>query len=500
MKKTLSIHLGKQLFVIEEDAYNRLHHYLQRLEQSFQAEDGVQDIMEDIEMRCAELILSFLSQPNAVVTMKEIQLVIESLGEPEVISENTSQEQPKSSSSQSKAEKRLFRDTDEGMIGGVATGLATYLNIDPVIVRILFVCFMFLGFGVLLYIILWVVIPNVKSPADRLQLRGKAVTVDTIKEEIERTAERLTREGKEVAEKYKNPNSHLAQQAKRSISIVSKLLGIGFLGFTFLFTIVYLLLITGMVDVFPVSGDEDYTTLYQTLSLFCEPNRGLDLVWYAIVSGGIGSILVGFSLGIRLILGKKNAYLRAASFTGFGIIGIALISGVFGGIQTARDYTTYQQLDNQEITIHAASLNIEKAPQYFQNKPVTDGGGIDFIRIENNRIFNEGIKITKLPSRDTSFHVYQRFSAQGVDRQKALKRSSNIKHELIMNGTSLQISPYYSFPKRDGMRDQHVEIVIEVPLGKALKINGLTNQTQKDHQEGWLEDGVPFEFWTPENQ
>lgn len=498
MKKTLSIHLGKQLFVIEEDAYNRLHHYLQQLEQSFKEEDGVQEIMEDIEMRCAELILSFLAQPNAVVTMKEIQLVIESLGEPEVISENTSQEQPKSASSHSKAEKRLFRDTDEGMIGGVATGLATYLNIDPVIVRILFVCFMFLGFGVLLYLILWVVIPNVKSPADRLQLRGKAVTVDTIKEEIERTANRLTREGKEMADKYKNPNSHLAQQAKRSISLFSKIIGFGFLAATFLFTILYFLIITGLVDIFPISGDENYASLYQTLQLFCEADHGLDLVWYSIISGGIGIILTGFAIGIRLILGRKNSYLRGASFTGFAIIGMAVVTGVLGGIQSARDFSTYQQIDNQSITINAPYLNIEKAPTYFKNKPVTNGGGIDFIRIENNSIYNEGVRIHKVPSRDTSFHIYQRFSARGINRNRALQRSSRIKHELIVQGSSLLISPYYFFPKQDGKRDQEVEITIEVPANKTLKINGISQDSKNEHQEGYLEDGIPFEFWKTE--
>jgi len=94
MKKTLSIHLGRQLFIIEEDAYDRLQQYLQRLESSLKGEEGVGDIIEDIEMRFAELLMSYLGETRKVVTIEDVEKGVGSLGEPEEISEDTPKEEP----------------------------------------------------------------------------------------------------------------------------------------------------------------------------------------------------------------------------------------------------------------------------------------------------------------------------------------------------------------------------------------------------------------------
>jgi hypothetical protein len=130
MKKTLSIHLGRQLFIIEEDAYDRLQQYLQRLESSLKGEEGVGDIIEDIEMRFAELLMSYLGETRKVVTIEDVEKGVGSLGEPEEISEDTPKEEPQAKRSQwyDSKQRKFYRDTENGMLAGVASGTAAYIG------------------------------------------------------------------------------------------------------------------------------------------------------------------------------------------------------------------------------------------------------------------------------------------------------------------------------------------------------------------------------------
>ena len=184
MKKTLSIHLGRLLFIIEEDAYDRLQQYLHRLELSLKAEEGVVEIMEDIEMRFAELILTYLGETRKVVNINDIETGIASLGEPEEITEEAEQQTGKekagAETSSSFGQRRLYRDPENNMLGGVCAGLAAYLNIDPVVVRIVFVLLLFTGAGFPAYILFWIIVPNAVTPSDRLRMQGKARNVQNM--------------------------------------------------------------------------------------------------------------------------------------------------------------------------------------------------------------------------------------------------------------------------------------------------------------------------------
>src|SRR3990167_2659109 len=124
MKKTLSIHLGRQLFIIEEDAYDRLQQYLQRLENSLKGEEGVGDIIEDIEMRFAELLMSYLGENRKVVTIEDVEKGVSSLGEPEEISEDAPKEEPQGKRTEwyEPKQRKFYRDTENGMLAGVAAG------------------------------------------------------------------------------------------------------------------------------------------------------------------------------------------------------------------------------------------------------------------------------------------------------------------------------------------------------------------------------------------
>lgn len=497
MKKTLSIHLGRQLFVIEEDAYDRLQAYIKRLETSLSKEDGASEIIEDIEMRFAELLQTYLGETRKVVTIADVEKGISSLGEPEEITEESTQDFSNSQQNNQKTytEKRLYRDTDNGTIAGICSGLAAYLNIDPVIVRIIFVLFGFMGFGIGLYIILWIVVPNAKTPTERLQMRGKAVTVDSIKEEIEKAANRIKNDSIKAADRIKNGSDHISSRARDIFRLVGKLIGLGLIVGALVWLTIFSLFISGVIDFIPTTGDQNYASLYEFLQLVNPIASNFQLMWWSILLLGFAGPFLAIVIGSRLLLGKATRFFTI-NFIVFPILlGLGVVFAIITGIQTSRDFAVYAEVENQHISGKFNALYIEELPHFTNNQRIVSTGGIDFINIEKGRIQEHGIHIKYRPSKDTLFHVHQIVSAHGIDRTSALKRSNHIQHHLKFEGQKVWIDPYYSFNSSDGLRNQEVEIIIEVPAGKQLYINNNVQEKSDQEKNGIFYSNEPFEAW-----
>lgn len=202
MNKIFNINLGGYPFTIDDNAYVVLDKYLSTIRKHFSTSDGCQDILTDIEIRIAELFNEHLKgQP--IVGLREVEKVISIMGTPEEfgaapedddIAEKMHQKQKSAHAEDAKFRpgKRLYRDTDECVIGGVASGIAAYLGIeDPVWIRILFAVGFFFGVGPMLYIILWVVVPEAKSSADKLAMKGEKINVSNIAKIIEEEVNNL---------------------------------------------------------------------------------------------------------------------------------------------------------------------------------------------------------------------------------------------------------------------------------------------------------------------
>jgi len=181
MKKTIAINLGGMVFNIDEDAYHRLRSYLNKLEAHFGYGTEAKEISLDVEARIAELLKSKKPQANAVITLEDIDEVIHTMGEPTDFEKGSNSESYQYTSYQS-SYRRMYRDPDSRVIGGVCSGLSAYFHIDPIILRLLFVI-LFLGFGtgLLIYIILWIVLPAANTVAEKLEMRGEKVNINNIK-------------------------------------------------------------------------------------------------------------------------------------------------------------------------------------------------------------------------------------------------------------------------------------------------------------------------------
>ncbi len=169
MKKNISINISGIIFHIEEDGYERLKSYLESINQYFASFDDNQEIVADIEGRIAEIFLSKLNEGKQVITLGDIESLITTMGsvkdfqsieEPEEEASNKQYSQ-QSQSTSATSERKLYRDANRKVLGGVCSGLAHYFKMDPLWMRVLFIV-LIVSTGVLLlaYIIMWMVIPE----------------------------------------------------------------------------------------------------------------------------------------------------------------------------------------------------------------------------------------------------------------------------------------------------------------------------------------------------
>lgn len=218
MNEITKVHLGRQAFTIAVDAHKELQAYLAEIKQQV---GNNKDVIEEIELRMAELLTERGITDSKVVLAKDVAYLKGQLGEPRDFGDDQGERHHAKTEPAADSPKRLFRDPENGMIAGVAAGLAAYLNIDPIIIRLIFVLLVLSGgAGILVYVLLWLLVPPVKSGSDRLQMHGKAVTVDNIKEAISQA---------DVAGAASRAGSTVARAGAGMVKVALAILGIGFI-------------------------------------------------------------------------------------------------------------------------------------------------------------------------------------------------------------------------------------------------------------------------------
>lgn len=180
MKEITRIHLAKTPYDIELDAKEVLQKYLSEIKQMM----GSEDVMYEIEARMVELLGERGVQNNGIITMSDVEDLRSKMGLPKEFSDSESNEDSQADLTPSNSPaKRLMRDTDNAIFGGVCAGIAAYWGINPLWVRLLFIISPFITFGtaLLVYIIIWISLPEAKTAAEKLQMRGEPVTLDSLK-------------------------------------------------------------------------------------------------------------------------------------------------------------------------------------------------------------------------------------------------------------------------------------------------------------------------------
>lgn len=206
MEKTISINLSGQNFQIEEDAYKKLSEYLESIKRHCGAGADSVEVIADIENSMAEKLKASLTPYKEVVTKAEIDSLIKIMGTVEDFdrevggseekNENQENKDEANNENEIKIKRKLYRDTDNAIIGGVASGLGAYFDIDPVLFRIIFCALVFAGGSAfLLYILLWIAMPEAKTAHQKLEMQGQAPTLAAFKN--------LAKTGKQLGESWR---------------------------------------------------------------------------------------------------------------------------------------------------------------------------------------------------------------------------------------------------------------------------------------------------------
>ncbi len=211
MKKNITVNLFGTLYNIDEDAYQLLESYLASMKRYFEQKDGNEEIANDIEHRVAELLWEKKEQGMDAVNIDIIKEIIGTIGNAEEIAgvdgeEKTDANAPGNDAQRTEEEegwdaeratlwektrhhfrnRRLYRDPDDMLLGGVCSGLANYFGFgDPVLWRIIILLlFLLQGVGLISYLILWLIVPLARTPEDKLRMKGIRPNPDTINRQI----------------------------------------------------------------------------------------------------------------------------------------------------------------------------------------------------------------------------------------------------------------------------------------------------------------------------
>ena len=199
MNKTVNINIGGLFFNIDENAFQKLSRYFDAIKRSLSNSNGQDEIMKDIEMRVAELLQEKQLSDKHVVNLQDVDAVISVMGQPEdyrIDEENDNLNE--GFSAKNTVTKKLYRDKDASIIGGVCSGLGHYFGIDKVWIRIfLFGLVWFGGTGIVAYLVLWIVMPEATTTSEKLEMKGSPVTISNIEKKVRE-------EFDNVSQKFKN--------------------------------------------------------------------------------------------------------------------------------------------------------------------------------------------------------------------------------------------------------------------------------------------------------
>lgn len=221
MNKTVTINLSGIVFHIDEDAFDILKIYLEKIKSYFAQNEGRDEIMNDIEYRIAEIFQSKINDRNQVIVTADIDEVVGILGKPEDFGESAegTSESKSTEPTATPKHRRLYRDTENSVLGGVCNGLGHYFDVDPVWFRLAFVLALFIfSTGILIYIILWIIIPKANTIAEKYEMRGEKVNISDIEKNIKEQIDCLKKRLGEIKKDAKGKSKVEFEQLKQKLN------------------------------------------------------------------------------------------------------------------------------------------------------------------------------------------------------------------------------------------------------------------------------------------
>ncbi len=492
MNKTVNINLGGVVFHIDEEAYLKLSNYLDAIKRSLNNTTGQDEIIKDIELRIGELISAKHSSEKQVIVMSELDEVIAIMGQPEdyrIEEEISGADHQKadfttSSNTAKTKSKKLYRDKDDAMIGGVLSGLGYYFGIERVYLRlILLAALLFYGIGFLTYIILWIVIPEAKTTSEKLEMKGEPVNITSIEKKVRE-------EFNNVSEKIKNKDyDSLGNQLKSNankvgntltdiihsiIKLVGKITGI-------ILVVISLLFLIGITFVSFTVSSTTFTEFPWTnyilagnLSEYPSWIFGL-LTWLAL---GIPAFFVTL-LGFKLISPRSNSIGNPAKYTLITLCILSIIVLSYVGVSQVAEYKLAgKSIQKDALPITAKdTLNISfQHDESFGSDEGEDAFLVTQDAQNHSVIYSNNIRFNVYKSADASTYLEIVRKARGKKATEARNSAEKINYSYSFSNNNLVLNDFLLTDVKNKFRNQEVIINLYVPEGLHFKTDSSVQQ------------------------
>lgn len=479
MNKTVTINLGGIVFHIDEDAYQKLSRYFDAIKRSLNNSSGQEEIIKDIEMRISELLSEKLLSDKHVIGLKEIDEVIAVMGQPEdyIIEDDSKAE---SNYQAYKKSKKLYRDKDKGMIGGVAAGLSHYLGIDVVWIRVILLLFFFgFGTGILAYIILWIATPEAVTTSEKLEMTGEPVTISSIEKKVREEFDSVSEKFKNVDyDKYGNQIKTGAEKFGNSLSeIISNIFKVfaKFLGVILIITgvIVLFFLFVGIFTLGTGAFIEFPWTEFANAGNFTDyPIWVFGLLMFL----GVGIPFFFLTLlGFRLLSPSMKSIGSIAKYTLLALWILAIAALISIGIQQASE-VAYEGKTIKKETLNILptdTLQIEFRYNENYTNDLDDTDNFRFVQdaSKNEVIYSNNIHFEIEKSDEKAPYIQIERRARGKSFNEAKKRAEKIQFGYKLEGNKLVFDNYLLTSVAEKFRDQEVAIYLYLPEGMVFKVD-----------------------------
>jgi phage shock protein PspC (stress-responsive transcriptional regulator) len=502
MNKTININLGGFFFHIDESAYQKLRRYLDAISKSLNDDpQGKNEIIADIEARISELLSERITDARQVVNEGDIDEIITIMGQPEdyAEAEETYNDASYSYQRNHRKGKKLFRDGDDKFLGGVASGIAHYFNTDAIWIRLAFLITTLAGFGtgVLVYIVLWVLLAEAKTTAEKLQMEGEPVNIDNIEKKIREEFQNVTESVKNVAnqasDKIKDGANEFSekinQKWKRSnnkndgfqdfinalgnivlaiFKIVGKCIGV------LLIIISAITLIAIILGIFSI-GSLEFLNIDGHFLSYPPFFYGSMLPKYLLTT--LLFILIGipflslFILGLRILSSSVQKMNKATSLSLLGIWIIALLGVGFAGIEFGTSHviegTSVDKIPLRLVKKDTLNIKVINDDTLFYNSSLRRNRD-DKEQVEvlgEMKLYSTNISIDVKASNSEESYFTIKKSSFGRNKITAKKDAEAIKYHFEQKGNTIVLDAFFISDYQNMFKDEEVKITIFLANG-----------------------------------
>ncbi|MEO1031288.1 MAG: PspC domain-containing protein [Bacteroidota bacterium] len=507
MNKTVNINLAGVFFHIDEDAYLKLSRYLEAIKRSFTDSQGRSEIIADIEARIAELFSERIQNEKQVVGIKLVDEVITIMGQPEdyLVDDEIFEDEPRSRTTySSRPTKKLYRDTDNSYIGGVAAGLSHYFGIESIWMRLIWLL-LAIGSGgtfIFIYLIFWALVPEAKTTAEKLTMSGDPVNISNIEKKIKDGIESVSetvrnvdfkKQGEKIKEGFENVSDNISESVKNVdfqkqgnriksssqtffdtlgnifmffLKVIAKFIGIILIivGISTLLSLIVAFFTVGVTDIVYFPGTD-----------FIDAANAADIpMWLMsmllLFAIGIPFFFV-FYLGLKILVNNLKSIGNIAKFTLLGLWLMAIIGLFVIGVKQATEHafdakaTVKEQLNITANDTIRLSMATDPYNGYYYRR----NNYYRLVEDENGRtIKSTDIRLVVRSTKDSLATIVLEKQARGSSYNAAKSRAESINYNYELSNGKLTLDPFLTTDIENKFSDQEVLVILYLPEGSVL--------------------------------